>query len=52
MSADAVSACGGFAENSALDQLGSQSSELTAGAVGAPSRSGVSVSDPISPESK
>ena len=48
MSADAVSACGDCAGNSALDQPGSRSSELTAGAVRAPSRSGVSVS----PESK
>jgi hypothetical protein len=36
MSADAVSACGGFAENSALDQPRSRSSELTAGAARRP----------------
>jgi hypothetical protein len=52
MSANALSARGDFAGNSALDRSRSRSSELTAGAVTPPSRSGFRVSNAIPLESE
>src|SRR5258708_1369970 len=52
MSANAASACSDFAENSALDLPRSRSSELIVGAERARSRSGLSMSEAITAESK